>query len=619
MAALLVCIVSSGQEYLYFLSDRDDYHELCGIPLSVKYGQVDAIKVVYDTKDDQIYYINAKYFKYHHEFCRDFLDYDLDLWAFNSLNYSDKAQRKYLLGNVNHFKAQDVFVLEISPVDQMGADQIHSLYKAVGKSSWFGDSLLLILNSTRLNRIKNDLDPTIITIEPSDLYYNLNYQSVSNYSSTGVLRYINDITNAGPRDILILDRTPDFLPLVSGIILTEFQTPLSHMTILGRNRKIPVCVYKTALTDSGVMALLEEKVRLTVKHDTFNLITVDKLVDIQDTKTKVELKKNIRVYGLLAAEDLNRRSADMAGNKAANFGELCRLSRRNGFKTPESAFAIPFYYYEKHIRDSGADSLIAGLLDAKNLTGDDEYREKMLEAVRKRILDHPPDAELLHLVKKKIVELGDYKAMRFRSSTNAEDAPGFSGAGLYTSKTGILGDSVKTIEKAILKVWASLWSYPAFMEREYFHIDHNQVSMGILVHRSFPDEEVNGVAITRNIYRENGYGFVVNAQLGDVSVVDPAEGFKCDQFICYPDAINFLYREKNVIDVITYSNLNRNRLVMTEEEIQHLANQLERIKQHFYSKLSAPASYIEFGLDVEFKLQGPDRELYIKQVRYYND
>jgi hypothetical protein len=143
--------------------------------------------------------------------------------------------------------------------------------------------------------------------------------------------------------------------------------------------------------------------------------------------------------------------------------------------------------------------------------------------------------------------------------------------------------------------------------------------MGILVHRSFPDEEVNGVAITRNIYRENGYGFVVNAQLGDVSVVDPAEGFKCDQFICYPDAINFLYREKNVIDVITYSNLNRNRLVMTEEEIQHLANQLERIKQHFYSKLSAPASYIEFGLDVEFKLQGPDRELYIKQVRYYND
>ena len=31
------------------------------------------------------------------------------------------------------------------------------------------------------------------------------------------------------------------------------------------------------------------------------------------------------------------------------------------------------------------------------------------------------------------------------------------------------------------------------------------------------------------------------------------------------------------------------------------------------------SSYLDFGLDLEFKLQGPKRDLYIKQVRLYND
>ena len=58
---------------------------------------------------------------------------------------------------------------------------------------------------------------------------------------------------------------------------------------------------------------------------------------------------------------------------------------------------------------------------------------------------------------------------------------------------------------------------------------------------------------------------------------------------------------------------------MTEKEIKHLANQLEHIKRYYALRHMMGGSYLDFGLDLEFKLQGPKRELYIKQLRLYND
>lgn len=209
--------------------------------------------------------------------------------------------------------------------------------------------------------------------------------------------------------------------------------------------------------------------------------------------------------------------------------------------------------------------------------------------------------------------------MRFRSSTNAEDAKGFSGAGLYESKTGIIGDEKKSVSEGILKVWASLWSYEAFMEREYFNIDQSYVQMGVLVHRAFPKEEVNGVIITKNLYRPGYLGFIVNAQLGNESVVQPTKGVTSDQFICYPETTVNIQPDESVIDVITRSSLNKGKLTMTAEEIQHLADEVYEIKMSLYKRFGRRFVFEDYALDIEFKLEKGTRELYIKQVRLYND
>jgi pyruvate, water dikinase len=624
---VILIILSSfkthSQTSFYKLENKSDFDKFSGLPLSDKYGQVSSIKVVYVIHEDELYFINSKYFKYHHEFCNELRHEELDLENFNRLNYSDNPKRDYLLANINFYKALDKYALEISPVDLMPLQQILELYKKVCDASFIGSNLCILLNSSRLQDSKEQIDKEIRVINPSDIYHNLSYQAIAKYSNDGTLKFIRDIesekVNIDPKDIIVINKTPVYLPTVAGIIVTEFQTPLSHLTILGQNRKIPICAYKSAFGDSSLLKYKNQKVRLTVKSDTL-CIEISKDDNTIASKNKaINLKSDLSVDTIIDVKYLDNKSFEYVGNKASNFGTLFKISRKANFKVPESAFAIPFYFYNQHIEKSRAKELINYILNNPFIISIKDSLEYYLKQVRYEIENSPVDSSLLVDVRNKIISSGDYTSMRFRSSTNAEDTKGFSGAGLYKSQTGILNNSKKPIDKAIKQVWASLWTYEAFAEREYYNIKHENVYMGILVHRTFPSEGVNGVAITKDLYRSDSYGFVINAQLGDEKVVKPKSGNICDQFICYPDNSDNIYKNKNTVDIITFSNLNSGKLIMSDIEIQNLANQLDIIKKYFINHSFTSRSYTDFGLDIEFKLDGTNRDLYIKQVRLYND
>ena len=144
--------------------------------------------------------------------------------------------------------------------------------------------------------------------------------------------------------------------------------------------------------------------------------------------------------------------------------------------------------------------------------------------------------------------------------------------------------------------------------------------MGILAHRSFPNEIANGVAITKNLYRKDFYGNVINIQLGEEPVVNPNKDIVSEQILCYEGADVELYSNKEVIEVITYSSLSKNKLILSEDEILNLSKQLYTIKKYFYKKVyKRRKTFLNFGLDIEFKIDGNNRNLYIKQARYFND
>ena len=607
---------SKAQQFENAILNPETFQKLSGAPLSAKYSNIASIKVVYEIKSKKIYFLNSTLYQYHFEFCQFYLKDESDLFQFNLDNYNESPERKFLLGNLNYNQSLNRYYLDLSAFDQMPTHWMKTFYEAITTHFFAGKKVSFLLNTERLISMKDQLKSLFPLILPEEIYDNLTLQTVSKGKANGKLRFIQSLDSLDspllPSDIIVLSKTPMYLPLVGGIIVTEFQTPLSHLSILGQNRKIPICAYKKAFSDPELIALSNQNIQFTVVKDTFYCVK-KQFIPIQKNKSSLVLAKNCKVDSLIDIQYITSKSADFVGNKAANFGVLNNLSKQAKFKVPEAGFAIPFYFYAQHVNSNFIQEKVD--LALKNISNEALVKSN-LTAIRAHILNTPVDPKLIQLIERKLQKSG-YTSFRFRSSTNAEDAAGFSGAGLYVSKTVRLNDTLKSIEKAIHQVWASVWNYEAFMERFYFGIEQQSVAMGILVHRSFPNEAVNGVAITKNIYRENYVGFVVNAQLGDVSVVNPPTGVNCDQFICSPKDFNSSFL--NTIEVITFSSLNQHKLILSQEEIENLANQLDKIKRYYYQKSKKPGvSYENFGLDIEFKLEEKTRDLYIKQVRYYN-
>ncbi|MFB0960338.1 MAG: PEP/pyruvate-binding domain-containing protein [Flavobacteriales bacterium] len=617
---LLNCCSSSpvAQEYLNSLSESD-FIALQREPLSSKYSQVQAVKVIYDLKTKEIYYISNS-FQYHNKFCQTVLGYNEPLGIFNRDNYgTDRDKRQYLLANINFFSSRKEYILELSPSDQMLISDITLLHNRVAETSFLTPDVKLILNSARLINSENKL--TIPFIKPEEIYKNQNFQSVSKFTGKGKLRKIelSELSNSSidEDDIILINGTPLQLAGVSGIITTDLQTPLSHLSILGQNRKIPVMALKDAWDDENINSLIGKQIELTVSIDGFTISEANGLSNSKKERKRLYLKKNLNEKELIKAKDFNRKTANYCGYKAENFGILYQLAKKMDFSVPEAAFGIPFYYYQQHAEKSEVIGLIAQLENHSN-------PKELLSTIREKIKSTPVDSTLILNIENQLEGMSSFNRFRFRSSTNAEDMKGFSGAGLYSSKTALTGSNIvekdegKTIENALRKLWASLWKDSAYDERAYFNIQQEDVMMGILVHRSFPDEEVNGVAISKNLYRENNLGFVVNAQLGDSSVVQPNPAITCDQFICYPTQESGFYTQNQTIEIITTSSLNDFNLVMTSDEIYRLANVIQGIKKYFYYRDFTSATFNEYALDFEFKLEKDSRELYIKQVRPFN-
>ena len=331
-------------------------------------------------------------------------------------------------------------------------------------------------------------------------------------------------------------------------------------------------------------------------------------------RKKIELKFNLNRKNLITPKNYKRFFSDAIGNKANNFMFLERNADRIGYKTPEHSFAIPFQWYEEHLHKINFYSILEKLEAETNKSNQIVWLDSIRNLIKTTKISESHLAQIDSLIQTQNV----YKRFRFRSSTNAEDAKGFSGAGLYDSKTGILGDSIKSIENAIRKVWASAWTAKAFFEREYFNIKQSDVKMGILAHRSFPNEELNGVAITKNLYREDYYGFVLNCQKGDVSVVDQNDSLTAEQMIIYPKDLISQNGNQSTYDVITYSSLSQGKLLLTDAEIEKLAKILKQIQsQYQFGHSNFSSSFLGPSLDLEFKIDKSTRELYIKQIRPY--
>ncbi len=613
-------------QYLQTIACPREFDALSGQPFMPTLSNVASVKIVFEISTKQLFFVSSSEYPLHFDFCKNELNYSNTHAVFNAEQYSDSPQRLYYLASINFYKDQNIYTLEFIPDDLISADGIKTTFLSVKNSVFFKDNLFFSLVSTRFTSIADSLTE-IPAISKDRLYGEQIYQALNTGEAYGYLKKINSSNILSSyltsHDILVTDGLPLDIPVIAGIITTEFQTPLSHINVLSHNRGTPNMALKNAWTDSLINHLRDKLVFLQVNSDTFiiheaNMTDAEKFWNSREPHQPVVLECHDDTSGLFDMDQLSHQSLHLVGAKAANFAELSKIYMgAEPLPVPENAFAIPFYYYKKHMENNKIDLYLDSLLNDSLVYQDYQYRITSLEKLRKKITDAPLDPAFVSEVENKIISKGTWRKMRFRSSTNAEDVKGFNGAGLYDSYTGDLDDPEKSVGKAIKKVFSSLWTVRGFDEREFFRIDQRSVAMGILVHRSFPDEKVNGVAITGNIYKPEIMAFTVNAQIGEISVVQPPPGTISDQFLFYLFSANAF--NNPVIEYISTSNMNNGAPVMTEAEIVQLARWLEKIKSHFYYNVfnSSPGSYPLFSMDVEFKFDGEDRKLYIKQARPY--
>jgi hypothetical protein len=616
-----------------------DFEALASAPLDATIPSARAVKTIVDREDtNALYFQNSARFPTHYEFASTHLSGDGRpivpmLAQFNTTEYFSPS-RRFILGSLTHYEQPDVWTYELSPYDTASAEMIALAYDQIVAHSFTSGRLYFHPTSDNLTEVATALPARIRVITTDELFAGITYKPLNLAESYGQLHFYKatDLSNGRAylsfRDIAVLDTVPNDISVAMGIITDAFQTPLSHVNVLSKNRGTPNMALRGAFDDPTLRALEGKWVRLqvtafeyvveevtqaeadlwweehrptTVQVPGANLTATDlrddvDLIDVDDASStlKAKIKEATRAYG----------------GKAAHFGALARI---DGVPHPK-AFAIPLYYYKQFMEQNGFDDLVTALLADTSFQNDAATRATKLAELRAAMMTAPVDPAFESLLLAKLAEFPNTR-MKFRSSTNAEDLDGFTGAGLYTSVAGDPGDDDRPVLDAVREVWSSVWYFKAFEERSYRGIDHLAVGMAMLVHRSFPDEEANGVALTNNPYDTSGLSpaFYVNAQLGGASVVLPAAGVSTDQYLHY-----FSQTGQPVV-YLGRSNLTAaGAHVLTDAQVLELSTALDKIHSYFRASYGTGVDW--YAMDVEWKFDGAPGEtpaLFIKQARPY--
>ncbi len=631
---------AGAPDYLQTVGCQHDFDVLASEPLDASIPGARSVKVVLDrVNGSALYFQNSQLYPIHWDFAVAHLSSDAglqpvpDLTAFNTTEYYSQS-RRFVLGTVTHYAGPDLWALELASYDTAGVEMIEALYDAVATAAWFGPALAFHPSSTAQETLAARLPRDVRVVSTDDIFAGIDYQPLNLGRAKGYLRFLTadalDTEYVSARDVVVLDHVPNDISVVMGLITQDFQTPLSHVNVLSQNRGTPNMGLRGAMTNDALRALEGKWVALEVgafdwtieeipveeadawwdsvrpvavavpRYDT----TVTELKDIEDVVTLPEAGGSLKQ----AISD----AIPAFGGKASHYSVLAR--------TPDlvvpKAFGIPVFYYDQFMTENGFDARVAALLADDDFRNDPAVRDQELAALREDMMLGTVNQDFQDLLRAKLeTDFPGVVNMRFRSSTNAEDLEGFTGAGLYTSRTGVTTDWNDVLD-ALRTVWGSVWFFRAFEEREYRGIDHTHVGMSILVHHSFVDEPANGVALTANPFDESGLepGVYVNVQVGENSVVQPPVGITTDQFIYY-----YAYATAPVVYLSSSSLVPPGESVLTAAQIHELGQGLQQIHAMFSPAYGPGGGNTGFyAMDVEFKLwaeTGSDLQIVFKQAR----
>lgn len=344
-------------------------------------------------------------------------------------------------------------------------------------------------------------------------------------------------------DIIVMDRVPDDIPRLSGIVNARHTTPLSHTNVLATGWQIPNAVQVGALAEIERRGLDGKWVEYTVDAQALSLREVDEPAEASAQPAWYAQRVTLETPEAEHSPIVNLaklRAADRYryGTKAANLGELHHVLAHG------SQRLLGFYQVPRPPRENLLPYL-ARLLDVPLDADLPAAARRLLDehvrvprgialpfSLQRRFLESSPriqqaigklkmalelDAreieplcvELQGLIRSArmpgalageidsalVSQLAGVRTFVVRSSSNAEDLAGFSAAGIYESLNHVT--TAERIFASVKEVWASLVSVRSVRLRRQAGISLDECYMGVVIQEQVA-ADFGGVLVTTN-------------------------------------------------------------------------------------------------------------------------
>ena len=605
----------SKKKYLSEIGSRSEFDLMARVyHQKTPYALPHTMFVVDRRRGNKIYYVNSQRYRFH----KDFLIGNYLVLKGEDLftNIYINESRRFIVGTIAWQSTVGKFTFEYWEGDMIPADQIKTTHEVINKT--FYEQVSFKPNSNRQDVLSQEAGIPRITSD--DLSKNQEYLALNTAKSFGrihIIDKLDDTVEIGYNEILVLNEVPINLPPVRGIIVSKPSTPLSHINLLAKGWGIPNAYIKNAdkLFKEYNTWFVEFETTLTdYKVTLSNTDLTNKWTGIYEGRGQVfrTPDSNLEVRELAPLRNTRKSQSNVYGAKAANLGEIAGAKIKS-ISVP-NGYSIPFYYYDRFMKENGFYEKLEVLSDDLDFVHNPKYRRQKLEELRADIRKAPFDNNLRKMILEKWKIETSGMGLFIRSSSNAEDLPDFSGAGLYDTVPNVK-DPEKIIE-AVKTVWASLWNFEAYEARERNFIHHKGTYMAVLLQIGVKTES-SGVLITRDPFdSENKGAIYISAKRGlGIKVVD---GTKIAEQILYS-------RKSNAVQVLTRSAeetlltfdaqggvmevpIDGTRNVLTDEVTRELVKAANRIKRLFGNRKDQ---------DIEWGYAGG--QIFIFQSRPYID
>jgi rifampicin phosphotransferase len=579
------------------------YHQ--GTPYAMPH-----IMFVIDRRNkDRIYYINSQKYRFHKDFLLATYLVPRGADIFKPI-YID-PDRRFIVGTVAWQKTVSRFTWELWEGDLATPELIRDTNDLINRT--FFQKVAYKPNSIRQEDASASLG--IERISQNDLNKNQEYLALNTGKAVGrihIIDKLDDTVEIGDNEIIVLKELPPSLPPVRGVIVAKPSSPLSHINILAKGWNIPNIYIKDADKLFAELNTYWIELDATLTDYKFKRVTRgDEIIQSPDDQIPPADLKTTRLLGL---RQMRKKDSIAYGSKAANLGEMLH-AQIPGLSVPDG-FAIPYYWYDRFMKSNGLDKTINDLIDDNDFVHNPRVRRQKLDALRASIQNGKFDDQLRREVIAKWRTQLAGRPVFVRSSSNSEDLPNFSGAGLYSSVANVR-ERDKLIE-AIKKVWASLWNFQGYEARVRNYVSQTDVYMSALVQVGI-DMDRGGVMITKDPFDDGNRNAVyISAVCGHNSKVVDNVGIP-EQVLFNPksnsvvvmtlsDQTSALRFDENG-DLKTADNCaGAQKRVLTDAQVRGLARAAVNIKTVFGGKNEQD---IEWGI-----MAG---RIYIIQARPYID